>query len=91
MLVASTAIPTASSSRTRRHRGLARPLVAVRRRAVLMVTKGQRPHPGRAYWRRVHLRDPADERTIIGICFRLCRRLQCALRVVQPPNSASSP
>src|SRR5262245_51834903 len=31
----------------RRHRGLARRLVAVRRRAVLMVAKGERPHPRR--------------------------------------------
>ena len=33
--------------RERRHRGLARRLVAVRQRAVLVVAKGQHPHPRR--------------------------------------------
>jgi Protein of unknown function (DUF3551) len=46
--------------RKRRHRGLARPLVAVRWRAILMVPKGQRPHPRRADRRGVSLEDAGD-------------------------------
>jgi hypothetical protein len=56
MLVASTpvvdfncATPAASALRERGHRGLAGQLVAVRRRAVLMVAKGERPQPRRAF------------------------------------------
>src|SRR6516225_9404860 len=45
----------------RRHRSLARRLVAVRRRAILMMSKGQRPHPRRALRCRVHLHDAADD------------------------------
>ena len=41
----------------RRHRGLTRRLVAVCRRAILMIAKGQRPHPRRALRCRVHLHD----------------------------------
>src|SRR5262245_47862454 len=48
-----------------RHRGLARRLVAMRRRAVLAVAKAQRPHPRRALRCRVHLHDAADDD---GIC-----------------------
>jgi hypothetical protein len=33
--------------RERRHRGVARGLVAVRRRAVLVISEGERPHPRR--------------------------------------------
>jgi hypothetical protein len=46
--------------RERRHRGLARRLVAVRRRAVLVVPKIQRPHPRRTYRRGGGLYDAAD-------------------------------
>src|SRR5262249_58420043 len=45
----------------RRHGGLARRLVAVRRRAILMMFKGERPHPRRALRCRVHLYDAADD------------------------------
>src|SRR6516225_3167518 len=48
----------------RRHRGLTRRLVAVCRRAILMIAKGQRPHPRRALRCRVHLHDAADDGTI---------------------------
>ena len=44
----------------RRHRGLARRRVAVRRRAIFVVPKIQRPHPTRTYRRRVDLQDAAD-------------------------------
>ena len=47
-----------------RHRGLARRLVAVRRPSVLMVAKGQRPHPRRTYGCRVHLHDTANDDAI---------------------------
>jgi hypothetical protein len=45
----------------RGHRGLARRRVAVRRRSIFMLAKGQRPHPRRTYSRglqheRPHLR-----------------------------------
>jgi len=45
----------------RRHRGLARRLVAVHWRAVLVVSKGERPHPRRTLRCRVHLHDAADD------------------------------
>jgi hypothetical protein len=45
--------------RERRHRGLARRLVAVGWRATLMRPEGQRPHPRRCYGG-VHLQDAAD-------------------------------
>src|SRR5262249_48243585 len=48
--------------RERRHRGLARRLVAVRRRAILVVTEGERPHPRRSYRRSGGLEDAADDR-----------------------------
>jgi hypothetical protein len=46
----------------RRHRNHARRLVAVRRRAVLMVAESERPHPGRTDWRGVHLHDAVGYR-----------------------------
>src|SRR5262249_17876613 len=54
----------AASLCERRHRGLARRRIAVRWRAVLMVAKGQRPHPRRTLRRGVHLHDAADDGTI---------------------------
>src|SRR6516164_9954035 len=45
----------------RRHRGLARRLVAVRRRAVLMLAESERPHPRRPYRGRMYLHDTADD------------------------------
>src|SRR5262249_35103997 len=48
------------NSLRRRVTGLARRLVAVRRRAVLVVPEGERPRPRRAYGRRVHFEDAAD-------------------------------
>jgi hypothetical protein len=53
-----------SALRERRHRGLARLGVAVRRRAILVMTEGERPHPRLAYRRRVHLQDPADDNAV---------------------------
>ena len=47
-----------------RHRGLARRLVALRRRAVLVMSEGQRPHPRRSYRCRVYLEDAADNDVI---------------------------
>src|SRR5262249_35309308 len=44
----------------RRHRGLARRLVAVRRRAVLVTSESERPHPRRCYGRGVRLEDATD-------------------------------
>jgi len=44
----------------RRHRGLARRLVAVRRRAVLMMPKGERTQPRRALRRCHRLHDPTN-------------------------------
>jgi hypothetical protein len=43
-----TSFQRGSKGGERRHRGLARRRVAVRRRAVLMATKGERPQPRRA-------------------------------------------
>src|SRR5258708_36851566 len=48
----------------RRHRGLARRRVAVRRCAVFMVPDGERPHPGRAYRRGCGLEDATDDRAV---------------------------
>jgi hypothetical protein len=39
----------------RGHRGFAARLIAVRRPAIFVVAKGQRPHPRRSDWRGVHL------------------------------------
>ena len=47
--------------RERRHSCLARRLVAVCRRAILMMSKGERPHPRRAYRRGVDLEDAVDD------------------------------
>src|SRR5215831_13113060 len=47
-----------------RHRGLACRLVAVRRCAIPMMSKGERPHPRRALRCRVHLHDAADNNGI---------------------------
>jgi hypothetical protein len=41
----------------RRHRGLARGLIAVRRRAVFVIVENQRPHPRRAHRRGSRLHD----------------------------------
>lgn len=49
---------------------LARRREAVRQRAVLMMFKGERPHPRRAYRRRMHLHDAADDIT-------RCSRTKC--------------
>ena len=46
--------------RERRHRGLARCFVAVRRRAILVLPEGERPHPRRADRRGVGLEDATD-------------------------------
>src|SRR5260370_19594156 len=48
----------------RGYRDLARRLVAVGRRAVLMVPEGERPHPRRSLRRRVHLEDATDRNPI---------------------------
>src|SRR5215510_8226553 len=48
----------------RRHRGLARRLVAVRWPTVFVMAEGQRPHPRRTNRRRVHLHDAADDGAI---------------------------
>jgi len=45
----------------RSHRGLARLSVAVCRRAVLVVPKGERPQPRRTFGRRGCLHDAADD------------------------------
>jgi hypothetical protein len=50
--------------RDRRHRGLARRLVAVRRPAVFMLSEGQRPHPRRTDRRRGQLHEAADNNAI---------------------------
>jgi hypothetical protein len=47
----------------RRHRGLARRLVAVRRRAILMMPEGW--YPRRFYWRSVNLEDAAVGQHIV--------------------------
>src|SRR5262249_18471 len=47
-----------------RHRGLARRLVAVRRPAVLMLAKGERPQPRLADRRGSHFHDSADDDAI---------------------------
>src|SRR6516165_12039596 len=52
-----TALLPPPALRERRHRGLARRLVAVRRPAVLVLAKGERPQPRRALRCRVHLHD----------------------------------
>src|SRR5215471_1283922 len=57
--LASTALLPPPALRERRHRGLARWLVVVRRRAVFVVSEGERPHPRRPYWRSVNLEDAA--------------------------------
>jgi hypothetical protein len=44
----------------RRHRGLVRRGIAVRRRAVFVVPECERPHPRRAYGRRIGLEDASD-------------------------------
>ena len=46
------------------HRGLARRGVAVRRRAVLMMPEGQRPHPRRPDRRGLCFHDAADDDAI---------------------------
>jgi hypothetical protein len=48
----------------RRHRGLARRRIAVRRHPILVVPEGERPHPGRTDWRRMHFQDATDHRAI---------------------------
>jgi hypothetical protein len=50
--------------RERRHRRLARRLVAVCVRAIFMMPKGERPHPRRADRRGVGLEDAADDGAI---------------------------
>src|SRR5256886_9532448 len=40
--------------------GLARRLIVVSRRPVLMMSEGERPHPWRSHRRRVHLQNAAD-------------------------------
>ena len=46
--------------RERRHRGLARRLVAVRRHAVFVMPQGERPLGQRSHWGRRCLHDAAD-------------------------------
>jgi hypothetical protein len=48
----------------RRHRGLARLSIAVRRASILVVAEDQRPHPRASYGRRVGLEDAADSGAI---------------------------
>src|SRR5215831_14750931 len=48
----------------RGHRGLARRLAAVRRRAVFVLAEGKRPEPRRAYWRGGRLHDAADDSAV---------------------------
>src|SRR5258708_13961289 len=47
------------------HCSLAGGCVAVRRRTILMMPKGERPHPWRSHWRGVHQHDAADD-TAVG-------------------------
>jgi len=47
--------------RERRHRRLAGLRVAVRRRTGLVIAEPERPHPRRAYGRRMHLENTADD------------------------------
>src|SRR6516225_638220 len=61
---ASTALLPPPALRERRHRGLARRLVSVRWRAILMIAKGQRPHPRHANWHSGRLHDPANDDAI---------------------------
>ena len=56
-------IPVASSLQTRSWR-LARRRIAVRRRAILMIAKGQRPHPRHANWHSGRLHDAANDGTV---------------------------
>jgi hypothetical protein len=49
----------------RRHRGLARWLIAARRRAVFVIVENQRSHPRRAHGRRRGVEDAADD-SVIG-------------------------
>jgi hypothetical protein len=49
---------------TGRHRGLARRLVAARRRAVLVVPKGERPPPRGANWPGIGVEDAADDNAV---------------------------
>src|SRR4029077_12137016 len=81
----------------RRHRGLARRLVAVRRHAVLMVAKGQRPHPRRALRCRVHLHDAADDcavgenvEVVVGPLARRARGGRALEDQGQGPSSSSN-
>src|SRR5262249_14261890 len=55
----------AASVGERGHGGLARRLVAVRRLAVVVVAKGQCPHPRRAYRCGVPLEDAADDNAVV--------------------------
>jgi hypothetical protein len=48
----------------RRHRRLARRLIAVRRRAILVMPKGQRPQPRQSNWRLCGVEDTADNDAI---------------------------
>src|SRR5262245_29382189 len=83
--------------RERRHRGLARHLVAVRRRAILMMSKGERPHPRRALRCRVHLHDAADDGgigehiviVVVPLAERAARR--CAPSTLRPPRPTNKP
>src|SRR5215471_18519440 len=53
-----------SRRQERRHRGFACRLVAVCWRAILMIAKGQRPHPRHANWHSGRLHDPANDDAI---------------------------
>ena len=57
-------LPSPPTLRERRHSSLTRGFVAVRRRAVLMVTEGERPHPGRSYWCGCRVEDAPDDHAI---------------------------
>src|SRR5262249_25075315 len=57
-------LPPSPALRERRHRGLATLSIAARRPAVLMLPEGERPHPGRANWRGVHLHDAANDSAV---------------------------
>ena len=48
----------------RRHRDLSRDLIAVRRRAILVMSEGECPHPLRSDWRRCCFRDAANDDAI---------------------------
>jgi hypothetical protein len=54
-------LPRAPRSSFQRLSGKGASYTGVRRRAIFVIPKGQRPHPRRSYWRSVNLEDAADD------------------------------